>query len=54
MLEAHKNAQLCVTIHVASCEWWKCVSTWPTIKHPPITTHHVASCGTKLYIFMCL
>ena len=35
-----------------SCEWWKCVSTWPTITHPLITTHHMASYGIKLCFFM--
>jgi len=54
MLGTHKSAQLYATTHrVSSCEWWKCVPTWPTITHPPITTSHVRSCGTKFCIFMC-
>ena len=39
ILETYKNVQLYVT--------------WPTITHPLITTHHIASCSIKLCIFMC-
>ena len=48
-LVLHNWAQLCATTcHMASCDWQRCVLTWPTDTHLRITTRHVASCGIKL------
>lgn len=65
MLRIHKSAQLCViTNHLTSCDWYKCVDVtscdWCKCNGGPcgnafslIITRYVASCGTKLCIFLC-
>jgi len=52
MLGPSKMAQLCATAHhEASCNWWRCVCGPCGDTSSPITTRHVASCGTKLRHF---
>ena len=49
MLGPPKWAQFCATTrHMAVCDWWRCVSRPCGDTLSPITTHHVASCSTKL------